>query len=101
MSVTGFMSLPWLGVSGIGIGDQGRRGCLSWASGKCGARDANQSTGDGAGGERVADTGCVKFRIPRGKYLGEVGVPQIASEVHQTRKESMRFFHAYFFYPVL
>lgn len=52
-------------------------------------------------GEKGWQTQDVKFRIPRGKYLGEVGAPQIASEVHQTRKESMRLFHPYFFYPIL
>lgn len=47
-------------------------------------------------GEKWWQRWYVKYRIPHGKYLGEVGAAQmVAFEVHQTRQESMGLFHPF------
>lgn len=44
---------------------------------------------------------CMKYRTPRGKRLGGAGAAQMVAFEVQTKQESMRHFHPYFFYPVL
>jgi len=43
----------------------------------------------------------VTYRTPHGKDLGAGAAARMgAFEIPQTRQESMRLFHSYFFYPI-
>ena len=59
----------------------------------------------GSKGTEMGDKGwqrqCMKYRTPRGKRLGGAGAAQMVAFEVQTKQESMRHFHPYFFYPVL
>ena len=86
-----------MGNSSSRTGTRGRGGggCLGWGSGVL----------IGVEGDGVRDTGwqrrCMKHRPPRGKHLGGAGAAQMVAFEVQTKQESMRLFHPYFFYPVL